>query len=69
MQCQSFYSQMSWRYYSQAVWRYSKLLFAKIYIQMNNDFVAIRNDANIKGSMQKNPAQPLYLKSDFNLLQ
>lgn len=49
--------------------RYSKLLFAQIYIQMNNDFVAIRNDANIKGSMQKNPAQTLYYKSDFNLLQ
>ena len=44
--------------------RYSKLLFAPIYIQMNNDFVTIRNDANIKGSMQKNPAQTLYLKSE-----
>lgn len=52
MQCQSFYSQ--------TIWRFSKLLFVQIYIQMNNDFVAIRNDANIKGSMQKNPAQTLY---------
>ena len=49
--------------------RYSKLLFVQIYIQMNNDFVTIWNDANIKESMQKNPAQTLYLKPDFNLLQ
>lgn len=64
MQCQSFYSQTIWRFYSANDRRYSKLLFAQIYIQMNNDFVTIRNDANIKGSMQKNPAQTLYLKSE-----
>lgn len=64
MQCQSFYSQTIWRFYSQTIGGIPNCFFAQIYIQMNNDFVTIRNDANIKGSMQKNPAQTLYLKSE-----